>query len=293
MSTMFLRSLLSAGVLAALFAAPAQAAPELITPLNPCYLVAQENQRQLVCVAAKGFTPFNDVDIFIDDILQIDTKVARRTATINGHVLAPFQEEGTGPFTLRLSERQRPDERGRRRRRWSRDWRSSSRHGGRRRRRRSASRGAASWTPACPSTRTTCSRARCASRSGSGSPRARAERSTSSASSSRSRRARAGASGRSSSISTRSYGPKAAVRVPTGALQGPRLHEPGLPVYAHYVFAGKVRRSVRLGLPKGPCGTFNFEAQAIPSRRARAGARGRSSSISTRSTTRRLQCGCR
>ena len=39
---------------------------------------------------------------------------------------------------------------------------------------------------------------------------------------------------------------------------------PGAPVYAHYVFAGKVRKSVRLGLPKGPCGTFNFKRQQFP-----------------------------
>ena len=130
-------------------------------------------------------------------------------------VLAPFQEEGTGPFTLRLSEVQKPDEHARRRRRWSRGSRSSSRRGGRRRRSGCASRAAASSTPALPvyahyvfagKVAQVGPARRC--------PRARAGRSTSSASSSRSRRARAGASGRSSSISTRSYDPKAAVRVP-------------------------------------------------------------------------------
>jgi hypothetical protein len=36
------------------------------------------------------------------------------------------------------------------------------------------------------------------------------------------------------------------------------------PIYAHYVFAGKVRSSVRLGLPKGPCGSFNVRRKQFP-----------------------------
>jgi hypothetical protein len=182
MSTMFLRSLLSAGVLAAIFAAPAQAVPELTKPLNPCYLVAQESQRQLVAVEAKGFTPFNDVDVYIDDILQIDTQVLGG-GNIIGQVLAPFQEEGTGTFTLRLSERQKPE----------------------------------------------------------------------------------------NVVTARTLVTRLAVeQSPPRASTGQKVRFKGrgfldaAPVYAHYVFAGKVRKSVRLGLPKGPCGTFHFKRQQFP-----------------------------
>jgi hypothetical protein len=36
------------------------------------------------------------------------------------------------------------------------------------------------------------------------------------------------------------------------------------PVYGHYVFAGMLRRTVRLGWPSGPCGTFNVRRRQIP-----------------------------
>jgi hypothetical protein len=183
MSTMFLRSIVSAVAIAALFAAPAQAAPELVTPLDPCYVVAQENQRQPVLVAAKGFTPLNQVDIYIDNVLQTST-TALVDGTINGNVLAPFQEEGTGPFTLRLSEVEVPTN-----------------------------------TLAATTLVT----------------RLAVEQS-----------------------------PPRASTAQRVRFKGRGFTEPGLPVYAHYVFAGKVRRSVRLGLPKGPCGTFNFKRKQFP-----------------------------
>jgi hypothetical protein len=43
-------------------------------------------------------------------------------------------------------------------------------------------------------------------------------------------------------------------------------------VYAHYVFAGKSRRTVRIGRPHGPCGTFSKRRRQFPfKRRPRAG----------------------
>ena len=183
MSTMFLRSIVSSVAIAALFAAPAQAAPELVTPLDPCYVVAQENQRQPVLVAAKGFTPLSVVDIYIDNIHQT-TAQALGDGTINGNVLAPFQEEGTGPFTLRLSEVDVPTN-----------------------------------TLAATTLVT----------------RLAVEQS-----------------------------PPRASTAQRVRFKGRGFTEPGLPIYAHYVFAGKVRRSVRLGLPKGPCGTFNFKRKQFP-----------------------------
>jgi len=183
MSTMFLRSIVSSVAIAALFAAPAQAAPELVTPLDPCYVVAQENQRQPVLVVARGFTPLNPVEIFIDNVPQTTT-TALGDGTINGNVLAPFQEEGTGPFTLRLSEVEVPTN-----------------------------------TLAATTLVT----------------RLAVEQS-----------------------------PPRASTAQRVRFKGRGFTEPGLPVYAHYVFAAKARKSVRLGLPKGPCGTFNFKRKQFP-----------------------------
>lgn len=36
------------------------------------------------------------------------------------------------------------------------------------------------------------------------------------------------------------------------------------PVYAHYVFAGKSQKTVRLGLPSGPCGLFSVKRKQFP-----------------------------
>jgi hypothetical protein len=35
-------------------------------------------------------------------------------------------------------------------------------------------------------------------------------------------------------------------------------------VYAHYVFAGKSRRTVRMGMPRGDCGTFSVKRRQFP-----------------------------
>jgi hypothetical protein len=42
------------------------------------------------------------------------------------------------------------------------------------------------------------------------------------------------------------------------------------PVYAHYVYRGRVRRTVRMGRPRGACGTFSARRRQIPVR-ARTG----------------------
>ena len=36
------------------------------------------------------------------------------------------------------------------------------------------------------------------------------------------------------------------------------------PVYAHYVFAGKSQKTVRLGVPTGPCGLFSIKRKQFP-----------------------------
>jgi hypothetical protein len=43
------------------------------------------------------------------------------------------------------------------------------------------------------------------------------------------------------------------------------------PLFAHYLFHGRLRKTVRLGLPAPPCGTFRFRARQIPVRHPRTG----------------------
>jgi hypothetical protein len=45
--------------------------------------------------------------------------------------------------------------------------------------------------------------------------------------------------------------------------RGRGFMKPG-PVYAHYVFAGKSRRTVRMGMPRGDCGTFSVRRRQFP-----------------------------
>jgi hypothetical protein len=59
--------------------------------------------------------------------------------------------------------------------------------------------------------------------------------------------------------------PGAAVRY-----RGRGFLDPGA-VYAHYVLDGQVRRTVRLAVPHGPCGTFAVRARQIPVRRPATG----------------------
>jgi hypothetical protein len=43
------------------------------------------------------------------------------------------------------------------------------------------------------------------------------------------------------------------------------------PVYGHYVYGGRVRKTVRLALPEGPCGTFSVRRRQIPIAAPRVG----------------------
>lgn len=45
----------------------------------------------------------------------------------------------------------------------------------------------------------------------------------------------------------------------------------GLPVFAHYVFGGKLRKTVKFGLPHGDCGRFSVKRRQIPIKQPRAG----------------------
>jgi hypothetical protein len=45
----------------------------------------------------------------------------------------------------------------------------------------------------------------------------------------------------------------------------------GQPVYAHYLFKEKSRRTVRLGTPEGPCGSLKVRRRQFPMKRPRIG----------------------
>jgi len=179
---MFLRTIVTATALFALLAGSASAA-NLTKPLNPCYVVASEDQRQSVDVKAAGFSAFSKVDIYVDEVLQ-DQPPTLFDGTIDGRVLAPWHEAGQRPFTLRVSEPAKP-----------------------------ANTVVATSMVTRLSVEQSPARARTADR-----------------------------------VRFRGRGFLAA----------------GVPVYAHYVFAGKSRKTVKLGVPQGPCGTFSIKRKQFP-----------------------------
>ncbi|RKQ92214.1 hypothetical protein C8N24_2057 [Solirubrobacter pauli] len=182
MTSMFLRTTATATALFALLAGSASAAT-LTRPLDPCYVVATEAQRQSVLVEAEGFTPFSKVDIFVDEVLQ-DQPPTLWDGKISGRVLAPWSEVGQRAFTLRVSEPAKPEN----------TIEATS----------LVTRLSVQQSP---------SRARTADR----------------------------------------------VR-----FRGSGFLQAGLPVYAHYVFAGKARKTVKLNVPQGPCGTFSVKRRQFP-----------------------------
>ena len=46
--------------------------------------------------------------------------------------------------------------------------------------------------------------------------------------------------------------------------RGRGFTDPTRPVYAHYVFAGKSQKTIRLGLPTGDCGLFSVKRKQFP-----------------------------
>jgi hypothetical protein len=187
--TMLLRSLLVAVALAALAATSASAQTPTPTPaladLKPCYVAAQEEQREPVQVIGSGFTGGKTVDVLVDELEQFETPPTTNfDGTLNGTVRAPFIEEGERPFTLRVTERDN---------------------------------GAHSVTKASRVTR----------------------------------------------LSVEQRPARAATRERV-TFRGRGFTEPLTPVYAHYVFAGKSQKTVRLGVPTGPCGVFSIKRRQFP-----------------------------
>jgi hypothetical protein len=182
MSSMLLRSMFTGAALAVLAAAPASASP-VLSPLNPCYVAAQEQQREFVTVHAAGFTPLVAIDVFVDDIQQPESPMSAFDGSLDGSVQAPFPDTDQREFTLRLAEHANP----------------------------------------------------------------------------------------ASTVSATSKVTRLAVeQVPARASTDDRVRFKGrgfmkpFPIYAHYVFAGKSRRTVRVGFPTGDCGLFSIKRRQFP-----------------------------
>jgi hypothetical protein len=180
---MLLRSLLLAAAFGALAAAPASAEP-VLNDLKPCYVAAQEEQREFVLVEGSGFTPTKDVDIYVDEIAQPESPVTGFLGELRGTVKAPFIEEGERAFSLRVTER--------------------------------------------VNTLNTVTKF-----------------------------------SRVTRLSITQSPARAATRERV-RFRGRGFTNPDLPVYAHYVFAGKSQKTVRLGLPTGACGLFSIKRRQFP-----------------------------
>jgi hypothetical protein len=186
---MLLRTILVAAVLTASSAAPALAQEQpFLDSIKPCYVVANETQREPVAVSGHFFTPFAYVDIFIDDIVQPVTGNQPQVdlyGLLSGSVFAPYIDEGQRVFTLRVTER-----------------------------------GANPKSAIAPATKVT---------------RLSVEQTPTAAATSQRVRFR----GRGFTDLTR-------------------------PIYVHYVFAGKSKKTVELGLPTGDCGLFSVRRKQFP-----------------------------
>jgi hypothetical protein len=197
--TMLLRTLLLTAAFAAIGAAPAAALPQL-NPLKPCYVAAQQEQREFVVVDGFSFTPFAFVDILVDDTVQPKSDPndpepqAAYDGTLKGSVKAPFIESGQRQFTLRVTERANAD-----------NTASAT---------AKVTRLSVEQVPAKASTRDR----------------------------------------------VRFRGRGFTMRLPTPV---PGVTTPA-PVYAHYVFAGKSRKTVRIGTPTGDCGLVSSKRRQFP-----------------------------
>jgi hypothetical protein len=188
---MLLRTTLLAAAFAVLAAVPASAqapAPApLLDGLAPCYVAATEFQREYVTVSGHYFTPYANVDIFVDDVLQTipgQQPQVQFDSSITGSVQAPFVEEGQRAFTLRVTEHD---------------------------------------TPA------------------------------------------------NSAITTSKVTRLSVDQTPAAASTSQRVRFRGrgftdlmTPVYMHYVFAGKSKKTIEIGLPTGDCGLFSVKRKQFP-----------------------------
>jgi hypothetical protein len=188
---MFLRTTLLGAATALLLAVPAWAQlPVTLADLAPCYVSAGEDQRQLVQIAAGGFTPDHTVDIYVDETSQATVKVAYDGTAI-GSVKAPLVDSGQRPFTVRVAEREN-----------------------------------------------------------------------------------AGHTITKSSFVTAfsvEQSPKVAKTNRRVRFRGRGFTQPYKYVFAHYVFGGRVRKTIQIAYPQGPCGTFSEKRKQFPIKKPAVG----------------------
>jgi hypothetical protein len=171
-------------------AAPQAARAATLDPLAGCYRSVDVQTRENVVVRAQGFTPGAVVIVSIDGAVVRDDVTALHDGTVEGSVPAPHQAKGEKPFTLTVTERDRPS------------------------------------NTASAKSRVTALALRLKPRQASPSRRVRFV-------------------GRGFTDGTRAYG--------------------------HYVKAGRHRRTVDLGEPRGACGRIDVKRRQIPIRRPRTG----------------------
>jgi hypothetical protein len=189
---MLLRTTLLATAFAVLLAVPAAAqtpppAPRSLDGLKPCYVAATDTQREYVPVNGHNFTPFANVDIYLDDIPQAIPGVQPRAGfdgSLTGSVQAPMIDQGQRTFTLRATER---DVQG------------------------------ASATATSKVTRLSVEQT-----------------------------------------------PKEAATSDRVRFRGRGFTDPASHVYMHYVFAGKSKKTIDIGLPTGDCGLFSVKRKQFP-----------------------------
>jgi hypothetical protein len=185
--TMLLRLTLLAAVVSAFSAAPARAQTPTLTLDKPCYVAAQENQREYAVLSGQGFTPFKYIDLYIDDVptqAPGEPPQADVNGNLSGSVQAPIIDENERTFIVRATEHEN------------------------------------SLIFATKQAKVT---------------RLSVEQTPASAATSQRVRFR----GRGFTDLTQ-------------------------PVYMHYVFAGKSRKTIKIGLPTGDCGHFSVRRKQFP-----------------------------
>jgi hypothetical protein len=93
---------------AAALLAPQAAQAATIVPLKPCYRSVDSATRENVHVEADGFTPGSAVDVAIDGVVVAEDVVALADGKVSGEVSAPYRRSGEAPFTLTVTENDRP-----------------------------------------------------------------------------------------------------------------------------------------------------------------------------------------
>jgi hypothetical protein len=188
--TMFLRTTLLAAALAGLFSGPAfaqNADAPFLDGLKPCYVAANETEREYVAISGHNFTPLELVSLYVDDVdaeYVGDPPQADAAGLLNGSVRAPFIDTGERVFTVRATQQDNP---------------------------------MISTTAQAKVTR----------------------------------------------LSVEQKPPAAATSARV-RFKGRGFTALDRPIYMHYVFAGKPRRTISLGLPTNACGLFSVRRKQFP-----------------------------